>query len=239
MRNLLGLVICFGLIACDVNRRVYPLSPTPVAVATTPDVAVTPIIAPTTSPVSCFDSLGLTRRDIRYSVVDRHLYVYVPAANAEYVNVWTPGINETLLGTGPINAEFSVLLPSYGTFKIRLAIERRDSAGICQYDGHSFEVTAIEPPPLPVPIPPDIPPTNPPDEDNPDDPDNPDDGDDGDDDSDDEEQGCLCHVDRSYRNGRWTIKESTKCHGQREGHFFHFSRPYPDYLGVCNGRYED
>ena len=102
---------------------------------------------------SCFESLGIRRSGISYRVVNTTLYLYVPATNADYVNVWSPGVNDNLLGTGPVNQEFAVNLPGEGEFKITLAIERRLDTGVCQYDGHSFIVTSNTPPPPRTPDP--------------------------------------------------------------------------------------
>ena len=102
---------------------------------------------------SCFESLGISRSRITHRVVGTTLYSYVPATNADYVNVWTPSINDTLLGSGPVNQEFAVSLPGEGEFKITLAIERRTDTGVCQYDGHSFTVTSNTPPPPRTPDP--------------------------------------------------------------------------------------
>lgn len=48
---------------------------------------------------------------------------------------------------------------------------------------------------------------------------------------------CLCHVQLQEHNNRWN--EQQKCHGERAGHINeHFDRPYPDYWGACDGRYQ-
>ena len=110
---------------------------------------------------SCFDSLKITRAGVKPGF-DAHVTVtglefsgFVPAQGADYVRVWTPEVNGTLLGERAVNADFKVKLPDYGTFRIVYAIERRTGGGtVCQYDGHHFTVTARRPPtPEPDPEP--------------------------------------------------------------------------------------
>jgi hypothetical protein len=75
----------------------------------TTQIGVLPVEVPEDA-INCFDSLGITRSGITHRLVDRTLFIYVPASNADYVNVWTPGVNDALLGRGPVNDEFHVTL---------------------------------------------------------------------------------------------------------------------------------
>lgn len=104
------------------------------------------------------EEVGLERRGIRWTLGDgRQLLLFVPMSpviGGPYVNVWTPDVNTTFLGRGPANEWFSVSLPGFGSWQIRLAAETIDPYGnVRQCDRHAFVVVARPPPPPPPPPP--------------------------------------------------------------------------------------
>lgn len=98
-------------------------------------------------PVGDCAVVGLDRKAVRYRVEDLTLHIYAPSETAHYVDVWTPEVNGTKLGRILVNQWDSVTLPSYGTYRIKLAAERVENGTIQQCDRHWFEVEASPPPP--------------------------------------------------------------------------------------------
>lgn len=98
------------------------------------------------------EEVGLRRAGVRWQVDGRHqLLLFVPMSpliGEPYVNVWTPEVNDRLLGKGPANEWFGVSLPHFGSWRIRLAAETIDHTGrVRQCDTHRFQVLAKPPPP--------------------------------------------------------------------------------------------
>lgn len=102
--------------------------------------------------------VSIERKGIRTRIDGLTLYIFVPASSTfglnPYVDVWTENVNETKLGRGQANEEFSVELPEYKTYKIQLAVEVKTGENrIFQCDRHRFQVTPTASPPPPECIP--------------------------------------------------------------------------------------
>lgn len=88
--------------------------------------------------------IGLDRAGVRHETSCLTVRLFVPAANADYVNVWSPSVNEKLLATGPANEWFEFTLPA-GTYQIQLAVEKRkEGGGVWQDDRTHFTIPLVD-----------------------------------------------------------------------------------------------
>lgn len=102
----------------------------------------------TDEPGGC-EVVSIERKGIRTRTDGLTLYIFVPASSTfglnPYVDVWTENVNETKLGRGPANEEFSIALPEYRTYKIQLAVEVAPGGKVYQCDRHRLEITPTPP----------------------------------------------------------------------------------------------
>ena len=170
MKNLFATTTVLMLLSCGAQPTgstpgpaLPPHSSTAAGDSTTP-TSPAPLPAPVgpsgeSSTLTECEEVGLERKGVRWTVDGaKQLLLFVPihpAIGEPYVLVWTPDVNTTLLGRGPANEWFSVSLPQYGSWRIRLAAETIDHNGrVRQCDRHSFVVVAIPAtPPTPEPEP--------------------------------------------------------------------------------------
>ncbi len=149
---LVGLLMMGGCSDGDVATAPDLVVEADVAVGSSAPAGVAAAGVPGVPSVSECEEVGLKRSGVRWQVDGAHqLLLFVPMSplvGSPYVNVWTPDVNKTLLGRGPANEWFSVTLPGFGLWRIRLAAETIDQAGrVRQCDRHRFVAVAKPPPP--------------------------------------------------------------------------------------------
>ena len=77
--------------------------------------------------------LQLDRKNIKIETECLTLRVFVPAENADYVNLWTPEINHTLLKHCPVNEWCEYTFTKLGTYRIRFAVEKKKAVAVVEY----------------------------------------------------------------------------------------------------------
>lgn len=110
----------------------------------------TPVPEPETVELACdIGDFGRWRAGVKTRVDGLTVSFYVPNDYADYVDVWEwapDGFGDTKYGRGPVNEWFDITFPEAGTYKLRLAVEKKLGAPgrVCQDDRHYFEVTVKE-----------------------------------------------------------------------------------------------
>ena len=146
MKNtLIGSIATLFLFACSQtpNEGYNPMGPSGTIVGpmtqTTTEIGS---VAVPDEPNSC-ELIGLHRAGIEHEVDELTLKLFVPADNADFVNVWTPKVNDgVLLKKCPVNEWCEYTFKEAGTYKLQLAVGKEGPTGIVYWcNRHKLTVT--------------------------------------------------------------------------------------------------
>lgn len=126
-----------------------PVSPTGVTSSTQPQEqqTTTPPTTPTVEVEDACTIIGLSRSAIETTTKCLTMKIYVPADNADYVNLWSPKVNDgVILKKCPVNEWCEYTFKEAGTYKLHLAVEKKKATKgeVYQCDKHHLTVTVKE-----------------------------------------------------------------------------------------------